>query len=205
MFKSAALLMALSLACGRPTTDLLRKQPSPLLTLELALPEATDPAAMKHAYLAAFQEGLGSGLAPSGTLPDAERIQLIVIVGGRTIRTQLEANLNAGVDMAGAVTSGSPLRVVQSSLRPDSAYEGQVQRLGYRPAEITGQIVLLKAGKDGFQESLRLTPMPILKHMRSLGESEREANGILAEEGRAVALETLALLKKKYGWEPPSQ
>jgi len=45
--------------------------------------------------------------------------------------------------------------------------------------------------------------MPILNHMRPLGENDRTIEGILAEESRAVALETLALLKQKFGWVPP--
>jgi len=79
-----------------------------------------------------------------------------------------------------------------------------VERLGYRPGLLSGQVVVLRVGKDGFQETLKLDPMAIVKRMRALGENDRTLAGILAEEGRALALESLALLQKQVGWEPPA-
>jgi hypothetical protein len=206
MVKPVVLLMvsALTLAGARPPAELLRKQPSPVLSLELALPDSPDAAAMKRAYLAAFREAFAHGLASETVPAEPERIQFIVVVGQRTVRTATEANVNTGVDQASSVATRSPFGLLRSAFGPKSAYESQVERLGYRPCVITGQIVLLKPGKDGFQETLRLEPMSILKHMSPLGENDRTTEGLLAEEGRAVALETLALLKKTFGWTPPS-
>jgi hypothetical protein len=183
--------------------ELLRKQPSPALSLELALPDSPDAAAMKRAYLAAFREEFAHGLASDPAQSESERIQFIVVVGQRTVRTETEANVNTGADRASAVATRSPFGLLRSALGPKSGYESQVERLGYRPCVITGQVVLLKPGTDGFQETLRLESMPIMKHLRPLGENDRTTEGLLAEEGRAVALETLALLKKKFGWTPP--
>jgi hypothetical protein len=205
MIKPVVLFMAsaLSLPGARPSTDLLRKQPSPALSLELALPDSPDATVMKRAYSAAFREQFAQGLASDTTQTEPERIQFIVMVGQRTVRTETEANINTGVDRAAAVATRSPFGLLRSVVGPKSAYESQVERLGYRPCVITGQVVLLKLGKDGFQETLRLDSMPIMKHLRPLGENDRTTEGLLAEESRAVALETLALLKKKFGWTPP--
>jgi hypothetical protein len=205
MIKPAVWLMAsaLTLAGACPSADLLRKQPSPALSLELSLPDSADSAAMKRAYAAAFREHFAGALAADTPQAEPERIQFIVMVGQRTVRTETEAKVNTGADRAVAVATHSPIGLLRSAVGPKSAYEDQVERLGYRPCAITGQVVLLKTGKDGFQETLKLEPVPILKHMRSLGENDRTTEGILAEEGRAVALEALTLLKKKYGWAPP--
>jgi len=205
MIKPVVLLMAsaLSLAGARPSADLLRKQPSPALALELSLPDSTDSVAMKRAYSAAFREQFAAGLLADPNPPASERIQFIVMIGQRTVRTETEANVNTGMDRAAAVATRSPFGLLRSAIGPKSSYENQVERLGYRPSVITGQVVLLKPGKDGFQETLRLESMPILNHMRPLGENDRTIEGILAEESRAVALETLALLKQKFGWVPP--
>jgi hypothetical protein len=197
------LVSALSLAGARPSVELLRKQPSPALSLELALPDSPDAAAMKRAYLGAFRDQFAHGLASDTPQAEPERIQFIVVVGQRIVRTETEANVNTGVDRAASVATRSPFGLLRSAVGPKSAYESQVERLGYRPSVITGQVVLLKPGKDGFQETLRLESMPILKHLRPLGENDRTTEGLLAEEGRAVALETLALLKQAFGWTPP--
>jgi len=197
------LMVPLVLACTRPATDLLRKQPPPPLHLELSVPDQPDSTGMKQAYAAAFREHFSKGLRDQeAARPD--RIQLLVVVGNRLVRTEAENQLNTGAGQAGAVASGSPIRMLLSVAGPKSAYESQVERLGYRPGLLTSQVVLLKVGKDGFQETLKADPMAIVKRMRPLGEKDRNLEGILAEEGRALALETLALLQKKVGWEPPS-
>jgi hypothetical protein len=152
--------------------------------------------------LAAFREQFAHGLASDQAQAVSERIQFIVVIGQRTVRTETEANVNTGVDAAYSATR-SPFGLLRSAVGPKYGYEGQVARLGYRPCVISGQVVLLKPGKDGFQETLRLDSMPILKHLRPLGENDRTTEGLLTEEGRAVALETLALLKKTFGWTPP--
>ncbi|MFN7956988.1 MAG: hypothetical protein U0P46_01475 [Holophagaceae bacterium] len=198
----ALLALPLVLACTRPASELLRQQPHPTLYLELALPDQPEAAVMKQAYGAAFRDHFAKGLGdPEAARPD--RVQLLVVVGNRLVRTEAEARLNSGVDQAGAIASGSPVRLLLSTVGPKSAYESQVERLGYRPGLLSGQIAVLRVGKDGFQETLKLDPMAIVKRMRPLGESDRNLAGILAEEGRALALESLALLQKQVGWEPP--
>ncbi len=202
MRKLAALLLPLLLACGHPSSELMRRQPPPPLALELAVPDAPDQPNLKRIYEAAFREAFGAGLTPTPA-NQAETIQLIVVVGRRTERTEAEAKRNATMGMAGSVAARSPLGLVNDTLGAKAGYEGEVERLGYRPREINGQVLLMVGGKQGFTERLSLEPPAILKHMRSLGEQNRTAEGIMAEEGRALALETLALLKRHFGWVPP--
>lgn len=205
MFKPMLVLLTLPLvlACTRPTSGVLRQQPRPALYLELALPDQAESAAMKQAYATAFRDQFAKGLGdPETARPD--RIQLLVVVGNRLDRTEAEAKRNNGLDLASAAATGSPVHLLRSIVGPKSAYEGQVERLGYRPGLLSGQVVVLRVGKDGFQENLKLDPMAIVRRMRALGENDRTLPGILAEEGRALALETLALLQKQVGWEPPA-
>jgi hypothetical protein len=175
-----------------------------VLFLELALPEAPDLPAMKQLYGAAFHEHFAKGLAANPATLPPDRLQLLVIIGQRITRTEGEAQRNQGVDMAAAMASGSLLGIAHSALGPKGAYEDQVARLGYRPSVMTGQVVVLRSGKDSFQTSLKLTPYSIIKRMRPLGENGRASDGILAEESRAVALEALDLLKRELGWVPPT-
>jgi len=205
MLKPMFVLLTLptALACTRPASEVLHQQPRPALFLELALPDQPEAATMKQAYTAAFREHFAKGLGdPEAARPD--RIQLLVVVGSRLVRTEAEAKLNSGLDQASAVATGSPVRLLLGAVGPKSAYESQVERLGYRPGLLSGQVVVLRVGKDGFQETLKLDPMAIVKRMRALGENDRTLAGILAEEGRALALESLALLQKQVGWEPPA-
>ncbi len=199
----ALLVLPLTMACTRPAFEVLRQQPRPPLYLELSLPDLPEAAVMKQAYGVAFREHFAKGLGDAETArPD--RIQLLVVVGNRLVRTETEARLNTGVGQAGAVASGSPVRLLLGAVGPKSDYENQVERLGYRPGLLSGQVVVLKVGQDGFQETVKLDPMAIVKRMRPLGENERTLGGIMAEEGRALALESLAQLQKKFGWEPPA-
>lgn len=190
-------------ACGQPKLDL-RQQPPPQLSLELSLPETADQAEQKRAYAAAFREHFGAGLAPEATPDPAGSLHLLVVISQRTVRSEAEDLRNRTVDQATAVASASPLRMLHSALGPKSAYEGQVERLGYRPAALTGLVVLTLPGKAGAQESLKLEPMAVMKRMQPLGETDRTPEGFLLEEARAVALETRALLQKKFGWAPPA-
>lgn len=205
MLKSALVLLTvpLILACSRPAAEDLRQQPRPALYLELSLPDQPEAAVMKQAYAAAFREHFAKGLGdPEAARPD--QIKLLVVVGNRLVRTETEAKLNTGVDQASAIATGSPIRLLLGAVGPKSAYENQVERLGYRPGLLSGQVVLMRLGKDGFQETLKLDPMAMVKRMRPLGENDRTLAGILAEEGRALALESLAVLQKQVGWEPPT-
>jgi hypothetical protein len=204
MSKSLLALLALSLflACSRPASEALRQRPHPVLQLELSLPDQPEAGPMKRAYAAAFHEHFGKGLGePEAGQPDS--IKLLVVVGTRLVRTETETLVNTGLDQASAVASASPVRILLSAVGPTSAYEDQVERLGYRPGLLTGQIVVMRIGREGFQETLKLNPMAVMKRMRPLGENDRTLEGILAEEGRALALESLALLQKQVGWEPP--
>lgn len=202
--KCFACLLPLLLACGRPATDLLRRHPAPPLSLELALPEGPGQADARRAYLAAFQEQLGKGLAAAGVDSDPERIQLLVMIGDRSPRPAAEAQRNRTLDQVGAVASGSPLRVLYSAAGPKSDYEAAADHLGYRPAWVTGKVVVLKPGPKGFQKELLLDPLPILYRMHPLGVEARANGGPTAEEARAVAEQTLDLLRTKLGWVPPA-
>ncbi len=200
---SLLLLLPLVLACTRPATEALRQHPAPPLALEIALPEGPDSATLKRAYLGAFQSAFGAGLAtgPGATNPD--RIQMLVVIGTRAARPKAEADWNRNLDEASAVAAGQPLRLLYGALGPKSAYESAVDALGYRPPYITGQIVLLRTGKNGFQKNLELDPWPIIYRMHPLGEAARAHGGIEAQEAQAVAQTTLDLLHQQCGWTPP--
>ncbi len=199
--KGLVCLLPLLLACGRPATDLLRRHPAPPLSLELSLPEGPDQADVRRAYLAAFHEQFGKGLASD---PAPGHLQLLVMIGDRAPRPASEAKRNRALDEVSAVASGSPLRVLYSGTGPASDYEAAVDQLGYRPAWVTGKVVVLKSGKHGFQKELLLDPLPILYRMHPLGETARATGGPTTEEARAVAEQTLELLKTKLGWVPPA-
>ncbi len=201
--KALILLTPLLLACGRPVADVLRQQPAPVLSLELSLPEGPGQAELKRAYLSAFRERFGRGLDAEGTASAPERIQLIVMIGSRSSQSESDAKRDRTADQLSSVAAGSPFGLIHSAAGPRSNYEQQVERLGYRPGVITGQVLVVRTGKSSFQEYLRLDPMHIIKRMHSLGEDARNHGGIEAEEADAVARETLALLKEKLGWVPP--
>lgn len=198
------LTLPLLLACGRPAADILHQQPAPTLSLEVSLPEGPEKAALKSAYLAAFHDQFGQGLATDASPSAPDRLRLLVMIGDRSPRPASDDKRNRTMDQVSAVATASPLGLLHSTLGPKSDYEQQVDRLGYRPGYVTGQVVVLRIGKNGFQEYLRLNPMPIVKRMQPLGEDARATGGIMAEEGHAVAAETLALLRKKFGWAPPT-
>lgn len=194
------LAVGLSLACTKPATDDLRGQPPPVLHLEVNLPDATDRALQQGAYESAFREAFASGLTVGPSSPD--RIQLLVVVTQRFQRSDAEAKRNNTVDTVTALTS--PVSLLLHAVGPKDSYETQVERLGYRPGVPTGQVVLMKQGKGGFQRSYKLDGTAVMKRMRPLGENDRRPEIILAEEGRATALETLALLQQQAGWAPPA-
>ena len=196
-----ALVLPLLLACGRPASDLLRQRPAPPLALELSLPDGPDQADVRRAYLAAFHEQFGKGLAAD---PASGHLQLLVMIGDRAPRPAAEAKRNRALDEASAVASGSPVRVLLSATEPKSDYEAAVDHLGYRPAWVTGKVVVLNSGKNGFQKELSLDPWPILYRMHPLGKTARTTGGPTTEEARAVAEQTLELLKTKLGWTPPA-
>lgn len=199
----AVLALPALLACGRPATDVLRQRPAPPLDLEVSLPEGPHPPGLKRAYLAAFQEQFQTGLARRATPSAPGRIQLLVVIGSRAALPKSEDTRNRVMDEASALASGSPLRILHSTLSPRSDYEQAVAVLGYRPGWITGQVFLLKTGRRGFKIALPLDPMRIIQRMHPLGTEAQADGGIALQEGNAVALETLALLKKHVGWAPP--
>ncbi len=197
--------LLLLLGCGKPALEGLRQKPGPRLFLELSLPEGPDGLAVRGVYLQAFQEYFGPGISTDTALGGPNRLQLLVVIGQREERGALEGQVHTTVNQASALASGSPRRVLYSALAPNSAYEQEVSRLGYRPPEPTGTVVLLKTGPDGFQETLNLDTRRILRRMRPLGENDRASGEMRTEEGRAVALETLAMLEKRFGWAPPGK
>lgn len=200
---SLVLVSALALAgCGKPNLAVLRQQPSPKVFLEISLPDGPDQAEARKAYDGAFREQFGGGLSAPGEPAAPDRIQLLVVIGQRAARSEAESQRNTAVDQASAVATANPLRLLHSALGPKSAYDEQAERLGYRPVEPKGRIILMQAGPGGFQETITLAPLAVLKRMRPLGESDRASGGPLMEEGRAVALETLAILQTRYGWAP---
>lgn len=201
--KALILLAPLLLACGRPVADVLRQQPAPALSLELSLPEGPGQAELKRAYLTAFRERFGRGLDPEPPLPAAERIQLVVMIASRSAQSESDAKRDRTMDELTSVAMVSPIGLLHSAIGPKPTYEQQVERLGYRPALITGQALVMRTGNPSFQEYLKLEPLPIIRRMHPLGEDARNHGGIEAEEADAVAREVLALLKEKLGWVPP--
>ena len=201
--KALFLLMPLLLACGRPSTAVLRQQPAPVLDLEVSLPEGPGQAELRRVYLSAFHERFGRGLTADASPSDPDRIHLIVMVGSRSPQSESDAKRDRTMDQLSSVATASPFGLIHSAVGPKSNYEQQVDRLGYRPGFITGQVMVMRTGKPSFQEYLRLEPLPIIKRMHPLGEDARTHGGIEAEEADAVARETLALLKAKLGWAPP--
>lgn len=197
----APLLVAMSLACAKPTVDDLRRQPAPVLQLEVNLPDAPDRAAQQGIYERAFREEFAGGL-DVGAASHPDRIQLLVVVARRFQRNEAEAKRNNTADTVSAMTS--PVSLLLHAMGPKDGYETQVERLGYRPGAPTGEVVLMKPGKGGFQKSFKLDGTAVMKRMRPLGENDRRPEIILAEEARAVALETLALLRQQAGWAPPT-
>lgn len=199
------LAVPLLLACGRPAVEALRRQPAPHLRLEVSLPDGPDQAEARQAYLTAFRRQFGKGLATGSEAASPDCIQLIVAVGSRKVRPQSEEDLNRELDQASAIAARSPMGLLNSRVGPRSPYESSVGALGYRPPYITGHLAVMRTGKGEFQELLRLEPLPIIYHMRPLGEEARAHGGIVIEEANAVALESLDLLKEKLGWAPPAR
>lgn len=195
------LAVGLSLACTKPATDDLRRLPPPILHLEVNLPDAADRTVQQGAYETAFREEFARGLTV-GAPSSPDQIQLLVVVAQRFQRSEAEAKRNNTVDTVTALTS--PVSLLLHAVSPKDIYETQVERLGYRPGVPTGQVVLMKQGKGGFQRSYKLEGTAVMKRMRPLGENDRRPEIILAEEGRATALETLALLQQQAGWAPPA-
>jgi hypothetical protein len=194
----------LALACSKPTLDDLRRQPPPLLQLELNLPDSPDGAALQQAYEAGFRMTFAGGLTEGVAPASADRIQLLVVITRRDFTSDGEAQRNEAFNVAS--TLGSPRGLATHYAAPwgKTSYESTVARIGYRPHAPSGQVLLIKPGKGGFQVSYKLEASAVLKYMQPLPEKDRNAAGLLAEEGRAAALGVRELLQQETGYYPLS-
>jgi hypothetical protein len=190
----------LALACSKPSLDELRHQPPPLLQLELNLPDSPDHVALQQAYEAGFRMIFAGALTEGAASTD--RIQLLVVITRRDFTSDGEAQRNEAFNVAS--TLGSPRGLATHYAAPwgKTSYEATVVRTGYRPHAPSGQVLLMKSGKGGFQVSYKLEASAVLKYMQPLPEKDRNAAGLLVEEGRAVALGVRELLQQEAGYYP---
>ena len=220
--KRESLLLAASLAfmaCTRPEVEAFRLRPTPVtvrMSIPADIPQGED---VRKEYTAALQARLATRVVvvPEGVQGPADTAVLDVVI--TDVKRYRGGPSPAAVGVAAGVTVGI---LSAASGNRYSAFDGfwwgffaahhaahsrraELDRLGYRPLDVTAVIRLRQAGAD----AARSTPLAefdvggdeVIDAMDPLSRREADdVDRIREEEARAFARVVVAKLQDRFGW-----
>ena len=219
--KQASLLLAASLAflgCTRPEVEAFRRNPPPVtvkMSIPSDIPQGED---VRKEYSAALQAKLATRIVvvPEGVQGPADTAVLDVAI--TDVKRYRSAPSPAAVGVATGVTVGI---LSAASGNRYAAFDGfwwgffaahhaaharraELDRLGYRPLDVTAVVRLLQGGREAAATPLAEFDVDgdeVIEAMDPL--SRREADDldrIREEEARAFARVVIAKLQDRFGW-----
>ena len=220
--KREALLLVASLtfmACTRPEVEAFRQRPTPVTVRMSIPPEIPQGEDVRKEYAAALQAKLATRImvVPEGVQGPADTAVLDVMI------TDVKRYRTGPSPVAVGVATGVTVGILSAaSGNRYSAFDGfwwglfaahhaiharraELDRLGYRPLDVTAIIRLRQAGDD----ASRLAPLAefdvggdeVIDAMDPLSRREADdVDRIREEEARAFARVVVAKLQDRFGW-----